>query len=529
MPTCPRCHAYYPGAATTCDADGEALVADEAVEPELEAGTRVGEYQVEGKLGEGAFGTVYRAVHPLIGKPAAIKVLNRQFSASPEMVSRFVAEARAVNQIGHRNIIDIFSFGQLPDGRHYYVMELLRGSPLDAYLAERGRLSLEEAAPIIRGIARALGAAHAAGIAHRDLKPENVFITEDDGVPFPKLIDFGIAKLLGETPASSHKTRTGAPIGTPYFMSPEQCRGRNVDHRTDVYALGILIHLLLTGKRPFDGEDVMDVLMAQITAAPPRMSEVCPDLPASLDEPVLRMVEKDVDRRPSSVTQALAAFEAAAGAAGNAARSSVLPARPSGRPSVPSSEKIAIRPAGDAGEDAQSLAEAHTLVPTPQPPSAGPSSEAPAPLVAPLNTLEPAARSAPALPAAPPKVRTWALIGGIAALAAVAAVALSRPPTSREGPPSTVGAVVTASPLPASSASSGSLPVPEPSVVPAAESSAPSASASARPDAPRVTGAKGVPPGAPPAVTKPAKPTPEPPAKRPPGAKTGGDPSDIAF
>src|SRR5262249_42907069 len=186
---------------------------------------QVGEYRTESKLGEGGFGGVYNAVHPLIGKSAAIKVLSRQFSSNPQMVSRFIAEARAVNQIRHRNIIDIFSFGQLADGRQYYVMELLDGVPFDRYLAEHKRLTLTQAAPILRGVARALDAAHGKGILHRDLKPENVYLVfDEDGGVEAKLLDFGLVKLLGD-PSGSHRTKTGTPMGTPYYMSPEQCRG----------------------------------------------------------------------------------------------------------------------------------------------------------------------------------------------------------------------------------------------------------------------------------------------------------------
>src|SRR4051812_36480652 len=305
MPTCPTCRTRYPSDATTCEVDGEPLLPDEAfsgVDPDLGAGDKVGEYQIEAKIGEGGFGSVYRAVHPLIGKTAAIKVLNRQYSSSPQMVSRFIAEARAVNQIRNRNIIDIFSFGKLDDGRQYYVMELLEGATLDKYLREKGRLTPEEAIPVLRGVARALDAAHAAGIAHRDLKPENIFLfTEDDGTIFPKLLDFGIAKLLGESMMSAHKTRTGTPMGTPHYMSPEQCRGKNVDHRTDIYSFGIMIHLALTGQLPFDGDEVMDLLVAHTSKPAPRMSEVCPDIPATLDAPVLQMLEKDPALRPVSL------------------------------------------------------------------------------------------------------------------------------------------------------------------------------------------------------------------------------------
>ena len=164
-----------------------------SADPALEAGSEVGEYRIEALIGRGGFGSVYRAVHPVIGKQVAIKVLARKYSADPAVVSRFQHEARAVNQIRHRNIIDIFGFGQLEDGRSYYVMELLDGQPLDEHLAQVGAIPLGEAIPILRAVARALAAAHAKGIAHLDLKPENIFLArESDGTIFPKLLDFGI-------------------------------------------------------------------------------------------------------------------------------------------------------------------------------------------------------------------------------------------------------------------------------------------------------------------------------------------------
>jgi len=320
MATCPSCRTHYPDDVSTCSSDGEALLPDEAfssADADLPVGEMVGEYRIEGKLGEGGFGAVFRAIHPLIGKAAAIKVLSRQYSSNPQMVSRFIAEARAVNQIRHRNIIDIFSFGQLADGRHYYVMELLEGATFDNYLNEKGRLSPEEAMPILRGIARALDAAHAAGIAHRDLKPENIFLVfDEDGVVSPKLLDFGIAKLFGDSVSSTHKTRTGVPMGTPYYMSPEQCRGKNVDHRTDIYSFGILAFVVLTGRYPFDGENVMDVMMKHVGEAPPHLSEVSPDLPAVLDAPMAQMLEKDPSKRPSTMIEAFDALATAARGAG---------------------------------------------------------------------------------------------------------------------------------------------------------------------------------------------------------------------
>nr|MDQ3301348.1 serine/threonine protein kinase [Myxococcota bacterium] len=281
-------------------------------EKDLGAGDQVGEYVVEAQIGRGGFGTVYRAVQPLIGKRVAIKVLSRKYSADSEIVSRFVAEARAVNQIRHRHIIDIFSFGQLADGRHYYVMELLEGDPLDHYLAVRGPLPIEQALPILRSIARALDAAHAKGIAHRDLKPENIFIAQDtDGQGtevWPKLLDFGIAKLMGPDDALSHKTGTGVPIGTPYYMSPEQCRGRDVDHRTDIYSFGILTYRMLTGTYPFEGE-VVEILHKQMHETAEPASKRNPGLSPEVDQALEWMMQKDPEQRPRSVIAAVVALQ----------------------------------------------------------------------------------------------------------------------------------------------------------------------------------------------------------------------------
>jgi serine/threonine-protein kinase len=412
MATCPTCRAQYPNDAAACPKDGARLLPDEAfsgVEPDLAEGHAVGEYRIERKLGEGGFGSVYRATHPLIGKTAAIKVLHRQYSSNPQMVSRFIAEARAVNQIRHKNIIDIFSFGSLEDGRQYYVMELLEGATCEAYIAQKGRLSPEEAIPILRGVARALDAAHAAGIAHRDLKPENVFLVfdEDHGV-FPKLLDFGIAKLLGDSGAASHKTRTGTPMGTPSYMSPEQCRGKSIDHRTDIYSFGILAYVMLTGRVPFEGEDVMDILVKQVNERPRPLSEVRPDLPAALDGPVLKMLEKDPANRPTSLTACVDALAQAARDAGFAVQV------PSGRPSGPDGKRsdgptpvVKVRSSDDA------LADAKTMVQ-----DAGPAGS-PRPTGGEKTVL---AAEAPSAAASPRRAVLVAALGALA-LAAAAAIA----------------------------------------------------------------------------------------------------------
>lgn len=283
----------------------------------LEAGYTVGEYVIEGQIGEGGFGSVFKASHPLIGKVVAIKVLHRRYSAQPDMVSRFIAEARAVNQIRHRHIIDIFAFGQIEDGRHYYIMEYLDGLSLEEYILRRGRMDLGEAIPILRALARALDATHAKGIAHRDLKPDNVFMVADGEGGFePRLLDFGIAKLLYEDAAQEHKTRTGAPMGTPQYMSPEQCRGRDVDHRTDIYGFGIMAYRMLTGTLPFDGGDYMDILLAQISEEPAAPSSLVPSLPPAVDSVIGWMLRKEPGERPPNLITAVRGLEDAAAALG---------------------------------------------------------------------------------------------------------------------------------------------------------------------------------------------------------------------
>jgi eukaryotic-like serine/threonine-protein kinase len=285
---------------------------------EIVPGTMVGEYRVEAKIGEGGFGEVYRAVHPVIGKSAAIKVIGRLYSKDAEMMRRFVAEARAVNQIRHGNIIDIFAFGTLQDGRQYYVMELLEGMPLDAFLRKRGTLSPDVAIPLLRNVARAVDAAHQKGIVHRDLKPENIFLVADnDGRAEPKLLDFGIAKLLGEG-SKSHKTRSGLAMGTASYMSPEQAHGHSVDHRTDIYAFGCIAYEVLTGHLPFDASSYMAILMKHISEPAPHASDTNPSLPASIDTPLLAMMAKDAADRPKSMRAAIDALASAAGVETNA-------------------------------------------------------------------------------------------------------------------------------------------------------------------------------------------------------------------
>jgi serine/threonine protein kinase len=279
------------------DDEPEPVRLDSPVDDVLAPGAQIGEYVLTEKIGEGGMGVVWSGVHPVIGKRVAIKLLNPGLSQDATIVQRFVQEARAVNQIGHRNIVDIFAFGQLPSGRHYFVMEYLKGDSLKTRLSQEPPLAQATACTILAEVADALAAAHAQEIVHRDLKPDNIFLCESDGPPLVKLLDFGIAKLLRRVDDGLGQTRTGSPIGTPFYMSPEQCRSKGVDARTDLYAMGVIMFEIFTGRLPFAGASYIDTVNAHIGSTPPLPTEIAP-LPGELETMILRCLEKDPDHRP---------------------------------------------------------------------------------------------------------------------------------------------------------------------------------------------------------------------------------------
>ena len=263
-------------------------------------GLKLGEYELRQRIGVGGMGLVYDGIQPLIGKRVAVKVLRPELAAAEEQVARLLAEARAVNAIRHRGIVDIFGFGQVPDGRQYIIMEYLEGIALDAHLAERGRLSVNEALEILDEVLSALGAAHGAGVVHRDLKPSNIFLVlQPDGSRYVKLLDFGLAKM-GLPTGRTAQTRTDMVVGTPEYMAPEQARGQPVGPMTDLYALGVVAFEMVTGRLPFTGTSPVDLLMKHVDARPPRPSEFVPELSPALDAFILQMLTKDPEARPGS-------------------------------------------------------------------------------------------------------------------------------------------------------------------------------------------------------------------------------------
>src|SRR3954471_15195945 len=275
----------------------------------------VGAYRVVNKLGEGGMGTVYLGEHTLLGRPAAIKVLLPSLSTNDEVVKRFFNEARAVTRIADPGIVQVFDFGHQPEVGAFIVMEWLDGESLDGRLRRFGAIGVLETLRLMRLICGSLGAAHAKGIVHRDLKPENIFIVKDPGVPGgerPKILDFGIAKLASDEPGAM-KTRTGAVMGTPMYMSPEQCSGSAiVDHRSDIYAIGCVMFAMLTGRPPFHGPGPGDLIAAHLREPAPLAASRVPGLPGAIDR-ILQccLAKSPAERFPSmaELVHELAAVE----------------------------------------------------------------------------------------------------------------------------------------------------------------------------------------------------------------------------
>jgi serine/threonine-protein kinase len=280
----------------------------------IDLGQTVGNYRVVAKIGEGAMGIVYLAEHPVIGRRAALKVVHPQHARNPEVVGRFVNEATAINRIGHEHIVEVTDFGRTPAGDFYFTMEYLEGEALADLIARDAPFELSRALGIAAQIADALAASHEHGVIHRDLKPENVFlVTRGENASFVKVLDFGLAKLVNRDGAAPHETRRGLVMGTPYYMSPEQCEGRlEIDARADIYSLGVVLFEMLTGRLPFGGTAYGEVLAKQLTMRPPAARSLVPDLPEAIDAILdLALAKRPADRFPSMRAFRRALFEPA--------------------------------------------------------------------------------------------------------------------------------------------------------------------------------------------------------------------------
>ena len=305
----------------------------------LAPGTIVADrYRVESLLGEGGMGVVYLAEHIHMRKRVALKVLLRAWCHTPEIIARFVREAIAAGSIDHPNVAIATDFGCLPNGLFFLVLEYVAGRCLHEVLNE-GPLEPDRAARIVRGIASAVGAAHARGVIHRDLKPENIMLVAREGEPdFVKVLDFGIAKLdFGDAQGPGEAlTRKGAVLGTPDYMAPEQAMGQPVDARADLYAIGVLFYEMLSGKTPFRG-GAMTVLRAHVMApAPPIPPLVADKVDPRLQAIVMRLMEKEPDARYASATELIAALDEVAR---GPARSVRPPSAPSAAKTVPPAKR----------------------------------------------------------------------------------------------------------------------------------------------------------------------------------------------
>ncbi|MFB1482743.1 protein kinase [Corallococcus sp. RDP092CA] len=308
------------GAGGTPEAPAAVALVEE-VDPLL--GTQLGSFRLVRRVGRGGMGSVYLAEHVSIGSRVAVKVLHEHLTRYPELVQRFHAEARAVNLIGHENIVSIFDLNATAP-RPYLIMEFLEGAPLSAWVGTA--MSAGAVVPMLTQVCDALHAAHARGIVHRDLKPDNIFLVKRGrGMPFVKVLDFGIAKLVD---ASMPETVAGIIVGTPEYMAPEQSLSRRLDGRADLYAVGVIAYQLLTGRLPFPDEGLTAQLVAHQTRRPPAPRSICPSVPAALEAVVLRALAKSPEERFPHALALRAALEQALAARTPPARGAADPPRP---------------------------------------------------------------------------------------------------------------------------------------------------------------------------------------------------------
>jgi serine/threonine-protein kinase len=273
----------------------------EPAEPDLLLGKSAGSYQIVSLLGQGGMGKVYLAEHPTLKKKAAVKVLSSEGAQKPQMVERFLIEARAVALLKHENIVDVIDCGTL-DGLPYFIMEHLEGETLEDLLERERQLSLELSAQIALQVLIALEFAHSKQIIHRDLKPGNIFLVKrHDRKLQVKILDFGIAKVLDPKSSISDKalTKEGAFLGTPHYMSPEQAKGENeqLDQRTDIYSLGIILFEMLCGQRPFVETNLTLLVVALVTQPPPSPRSLNPFVSTSIDGLILKALRKEREER----------------------------------------------------------------------------------------------------------------------------------------------------------------------------------------------------------------------------------------
>ena len=302
MKKCPKCGVEYPDTATLCPADGVALENDA---DSLVGTILAGKYRIDKRLNEGGMGTVYRGTHVLMDKTVAIKVLRPSLAADEKIVARFSREARAASKISHPNALSVTDFGEDDSGHVFLVMEFLSGKTLKQVIRDEGPLPLQRVVDITRQVADALNAAHSQGVVHRDLKSDNIMLLDTMTGDHAKVLDFGIAKI--NEPEGSFDTSLTAPnlvIGTPQYMSPEQCsQDVEIDSRSDIYSLGVILYEMLVGHVPFSGDSPTMVMMKHLQEPVPSVLDERSDVPAAIARVVARAMAKVRDNRYQSVAE----------------------------------------------------------------------------------------------------------------------------------------------------------------------------------------------------------------------------------
>jgi eukaryotic-like serine/threonine-protein kinase len=320
-------------------------------------------YRLLRRIGEGAMGRVYEAEHVGLGKRVAIKVLKEELCENADAIARFRREAEAASRIGSSNIVEVLDLG-MADGRAFIAMELLSGQSLAAALAEAKRFSLDRAINVIRQVLRGVGAAHAKGILHRDLKPENIFLVQHSTAELVKVLDFGISKLIDE--GATRLTSTGALVGTPLYMAPEQIRAETVDRRTDLWACGVMLYEMLTGRPPFDGDNLIVLAKRIAETEPTKLKSIVGDAPPRL----VATLERALAKRPED---RFATAEDFANAIPDPPPRAVAPAAPP--PAAPRGRGIALAAAAGVVSLGVGLAVGAFVLhasPPPAPPPAAP-------------------------------------------------------------------------------------------------------------------------------------------------------------
>jgi eukaryotic-like serine/threonine-protein kinase len=309
---CPICGRQFSAEVQVCPDDGAPLQADATIASDVRVDPLIGhtlddKYRIEARLGIGGMGTVYRARHLLIDRAVAVKVLSQRFVEDEAAQMRFRREAKAAGRLQHQNAVAVTDFGQTADGYVYIVMELLEGRTLRDVLAKEAPLDTARAVALMLQTSAAVAAAHEAGVIHRDLKPANIFIVHNSEVPaVVKVLDFGIAKLAAETLEEDEAhtlTQVGAMIGTPRYMSPEQCDGAELTPASDVYGLGVILYEMLTGMVPFSGSTPLAIALKHTSEAPRSPREFVASIPESLEAIVLHALEKAPENRPADAAE----------------------------------------------------------------------------------------------------------------------------------------------------------------------------------------------------------------------------------